>query len=590
MGCCCRKSRELKELEAELERLLCQKRSLDSKPLATEKTSEDSQFLLPDIFQFIDHDQYTSLKIIENLFSLLSGDIQIYQSLSHKIQNLSNLKHSERLIDYGNIRLEETNLQDQMVGFIKDQFKEIVEFFNFKYNEIEERIEKVQNLFGSNNDEMIEERENIVEGLKGVRDKGKIDLQGVVKGLKELDRIEKVLIRVESGLLALIKDDFFVLRLKEMEKELAEVVKSSLASVNSIKSVFGEATNTSENSILKSSELNELTFTTLLTSLTQYFKLLQDLETQKLQLINSNDSINQLNSIEKSLTKYLLNSDQLKSITQSRLNRVSRSSSEFSQLHQALFLKLDIGQKSIPGSIKILQKKFSDFLKSLEQQDHLLLEMTEKFNTIDKTVDEIELKFHEFLSSEIKDLYKNISNSEIEKKSELDEINEKLIQYTGETQKDLVQRLEFLLSKVLVTEEIEKIKLFTREIHSKELTRIKSELQDKVFNLTSNVDSLTNEKLLILNSFEATKSQLSITSEMTEDLMKTLNDKDLTLTSLKNSIASLKEQLGQISSDKTKLEDEVEDTRKELRECKKALRSKEHELSELQELISNPPT
>ena len=588
MGCCCRKSRELKELEAELERLLCQKRSLDSKPLATDRTSEDSPSLLPDLFNFIDHDQYTSLKIIENLFSLLSGDIQVYQSLSHKIQNLNSLKHSERLMNYGSIRIEETNLQDKMIGSLKEQFKELVEFFNFKYNEIEERIEKVESLFGDNKEEMIEERENIGKGLKAVWDKGKIDLPGVVKGLKELDRIEKMLVRVESGMVGLVKDDFFVLRLKEMERELAEVVRSSLASASGIKSVFGVAADASENSGLKSSELNELTFTTLLTSLTKHFKLLQDLESQKIQSVNSSEIVKQLDSIEKSLTKYLLSSDQLKSVTQSRLNRVSRSSSEFTQLHQALFLKLDTGNKSILGSVKILQKKFSDFLKSLEQQDQLLLEMTEKFNTIDKTVDEIELKFHEFVSAEVKDLYKNIGNTEIGKKGELDEINEKLIHYSGETHKDLVQRLEFLLSKLLITDNLEKIKQSTREFHSKELIRVKSELQEKVFDLSSQVDSLTNEKLLILNSFEATKSQLSITSEMTENLMNTLNTKDLTLTSLKNQIASLQEQLDQISSDKTKLEDEVTDTQKELRECKKTLRSKEHELSELQELVSNP--
>ena len=212
--------------------------------------------------------------------------------------------------------------------------------------------------------------------------------------------------------------------------------------------------------------------------------------------------------------------------------------------------------------------------------------MTEKFNQVDSIIDEIELKFHDYLTIEVKDLHKSASLLENSLRALLDETNEKLIQYREEAQKDLLERLNYLKGKIDLTENLEKIRNFVRDSNSKEIYRVRNEVQERINELQTKVDSLENEKNLISDAFNANKAQLGVTADMAEGLMKTLNEKEIAVSDLKNNIASLQKEIEQISEDKARVQDELDDLQKELRENKRSLRSKDHEIEELKESLS----
>jgi DNA repair exonuclease SbcCD ATPase subunit len=399
-----------------------------------------------------------------------------------------------------------------------------------------------------------------------------------------LEDLESSLRLIESFLPGLNLDPFFSLKLKDIDRSLNNFTKSSIQTFNSINLILGQSTEP-DLSPLKSLELNFETYQSLFESLSKQLTSLQSLETSKFQIIETQALTIQIKSIDDLLNSHFLSSEKDKEEACSRLKRLSRSSSDFSYLSSSVIFEIDSSQKSLKQNIEILEQKVKNYLKINKQQDRLVLEMTEKIAFFDQVLDEIEIKFQEFVAGEVKDLGKALISADVGIKAILEKTNEKLISYCEETQKDFSQRLKSFLEKVLLTEELEKVKSWARDLQNKEIARIKAENQEKINEISNKLDATENERLLMMNSLNTNKSQLLLVSGMKEELMKSSNEKDLLVASLKNNVASLEEKLQQNNEDKEKLQEEVDDLQKDLRECKKMLRNKEYEIAELRESI-----
>lgn len=581
MGACCIKAK--KDDPDDCSGVLLNKTDTSSEqtqpPLKIDSAS------MPDISKFIDYDQYITLKILETCFSISATDKNQLQILSHKAQNLSKLESESKLIQYSNLRVEETDLQKKLLTSIYENFKGFQEIVQKKFSAVENKIELIEKCM-KNSKWMEKERELAAEQFKEVQNWKKEDFHGLVEKFKKLEKISEDLEKVEKNL---CRGKEIQSGIKEIEKRVEFLARSSLAATHHFEVVFGEAVDVSNIDVMamKAVELEYSNFLGFFKSLEKHLDNLQELENLKNKALENNSIKDKLKAIDKTLTKHFLNSEQSKEAVSTRLNRVSRSQSEFAKPAFLEYLHFDISEQSIPATISILKEKAKKYLKSLENQDKVLLEMTEKFNTIDKIIDEVELKFQDYISCEVKELHKWVGNAENWVKSSLESLSEKLIQYEEETQHDLIARLESFQLKFSLTDDLNKIKSALKESHLKELNRVKSEMHERVNELNNKVAEISNEKNLLESNFVNVKQQLQKTSKITEDLLKDNNEKEILITTLKGNLCSADERLDQINQEKNQLQDEVDDIRKELRECKKALRSKEHELDELKESISS---
>ena len=588
MGCCfycCKKSKELKELEDELDMLVNQKRLLEMKVYSQSEKQEtesasSSTFTSTESVKFMDYDLYTSLKLIETTFPLITGESDAYHELSQKVQKIVNLKGHEKILKYGEARCEATEIQKKVLILFQEHFKELAEILRSKYNIIEERIEKIESLL-LNSESLLEERQTVIKKFKNIQN-GKKDFGKTLENLKGLEDIDRILNEIEKQLPGLNKDLYFELKLKEVENAFFGLNKTSCLTFSSLETVLGRGQGV-EVGLIKNAEIPQDTYSALFGSLAKYLSTLQDLETKKLEISCGQKIAEKLVSIDETLKTYFFQSEKNKELAFARLKRLSSSSSDFSFMSQFTSSDFDPASKSLLLNIEILDEKVQNYIKSVSTQDQLLVQMTEKLNSIESIIDEIELKFQEFLSAEVKDLYKLIVYSDQPMKHLLDKTNEQLIQYTEIAHRDLAERLEYFQNKVSLTEDLEKIKSSIRDSQSKELTRAKNEYLEKLSDLNNRLSLSENEKKLISDTLNTHRSQLLATTELSESLLKVTNEKDLFVTSLKNNIASLQENLQQTEEDKSKLQDEVDDLQKELRECKKQLRNKDHELAELKE-------
>lgn len=586
MGCCLCCKKKSKELEEDEENILIQqKRLLELKVYSQgEKQETESSSLSSnsDQLKFMDYDLYTSLKIIESFFSLTSGDIDIYHELSQKIQNIVNLKSQEKLVKYSEARTEVTEIQKRILTAFQENYKELTEIFMSKYNCTEERIEKIESLL-LNSEFLIEERQGVIKLFKDIWSEKK-DFVKVLQNFKKIEEIGYKLNEIERQLPGLHGDPLFNLKLKEVENAFLGLNKASCATFCTIGSVFGCDEEVDIGGI-KGAEIAFDTYIGMLNSLVKNLQALQELELKKNILSDSQKIIEKIVEVDEIVKKHFMQTEQNKEAAFGRLKRLSRSSSDFTFMSQFSSINFDIMNKAIAPNIDLLSQKMQNYISSLSTQDGIILEMTEKFNYIEQIIDEIEIKFQEFLSSEVKDLNKCIIFPDAKTKQFLEKTNEQLIQYTESAHKSLTERLEHFLTKVSLTEDLEKLKSSIRENQSKDLNKLKSDYQEKLNDLNNKLSSLENEKSLLTDSLNTHKSQLLTTKDLSDSLIKSINEKDLSLTSLKNNLASLQEQLQQMEEDKNKLQDEVDDLQKELRECKKQLRSKEYELADLKESL-----
>ena len=433
---------------------------------------------------------------------------------------------------------------------------------------------------------MSQERKAAIEEFKELKDPKKVDFCSLVEKIGKCEKICQELRKIER---VLFNGKDLAVRVKDVERKISMLSKTSLAATHHFEMVFGDSVDVGKIDVMamKSVELEISNFFGFFESLEMYLDNLQELENLKTKVLENNSIKDKLKEIDKTLTKHFLNSEQSKEVACSRLNRVSRSQSEYSKPSFLQFLQFEVSEKSIPATILILKDKAKKYLKSLENQDKILLEMTEKFNAIDKIVDEIELKFQDYISSEVKELHKFIGNSEAWVKSSLETLTEKVIQYEESPQHDLIARLATFQTKFNLTDNLAEIKSALKDSHFKELAKVKSDLHDKVNELNNKLDQVSNEKNLLESNFTTIKSQLKKSSKISEDLLKDMSEKEVIIMTLKGNINSHEETLNQILQEKNQLEDEVDELRKELRECKKNLRNKEHELSEIKENISN---
>ena len=138
MGACCFKPKQ-DNPDGDTGVLLNKKEypSPPSSPLLTQSSMQFSG----DLSKFIDYDQYTTLRLLETCFSILSINKDQLQTLSQKSQNILNLEPESKLIQYGHLRCEETDLQKKLITSIHDNYKTLQVVYLNKHSDLENRLE-----------------------------------------------------------------------------------------------------------------------------------------------------------------------------------------------------------------------------------------------------------------------------------------------------------------------------------------------------------------------------------------------------------------------------------------------------------------
>ena len=591
MGCCFSKSKELQELEDELGMLVAEKRRLEAlieEKITGEKTlaeTEHSFSIMLDIDRIIDKEQYATSKVLDYLHNFSGFEAEKIKVYTQRIIEISSLNGDEKIKKYADLRYEESEIERKMCTKVGEAHSKFVQSVNNKYREVDERIEALHRAL-KNGDYYSEKLRGIVGKFSSIPSDIKNDFESLVSKNELLDDIDKDIVEIEKSLPTFNKDIAIITNLKELSRILADVTKISLTFVKSLERKLGSSNQLEriDQNSLKPVEINLESYISVSESIISSLKNLEELETLKETILTSNKIEEELEQIDKELTMHFHDSNKHKDEALSRLNRVSRSASGNSSSMLLGLVKLALtSDHSLHKAAYLLKEKTIKLFKSSSEQDKNLLEMTEKFSRLEENLDEIELRIEEIVSSDIKDLLKSIPAGDKVNKSRLDEIQGKLAETRDRSDSDLLEHFTSLLKSIEIGQKIGNIRDSVRESQSKEIMKIRTDLQDKINELNSAISLLENDKRSLENVNSSLKASSEKTSEVAERMISSCKEKELEVSQLRNSLASLQEQYDQLNQEYGRVQDDIENLTKENRECKKNLRTKEHEIATLKE-------
>ncbi|OMJ90221.1 hypothetical protein SteCoe_7519 [Stentor coeruleus] len=581
MGCCITKEEEKANTEAEGGiNLISRDVMIDEKsPSHKEDTYDSVVCFLEDFEKTIDGDQYLTMKILECLSLICSRDSEAVKKISSRVTELVSLKTNSKLVKYFDLRIEETEIEKKCVKTIEENCKALQSIVGIKYTEIDERIDSLNSIIGHKNI-YCEERDSLKMAFSQINKVQKPELGSLINDLKDLLGIEKSLGAIERSLPKLNEDSLWLMRLKDLELSLGTFVKSSLNTLKNIEHIFGNCQNTEKVDVisLQNFEINTDTYTTLVESLKSWISNLHELEILKDSSITSNNIIQQLRNLDEKLSIYFFNAEGRKQSASDKFRRMSRKSTGLGMFIHEVLKHIDTTNKTLEETANQLCHKVNLFIKTAETQDNIITDMTDKLSDFDKKIDEIELKFSDYIENLSKELQKSTPIDEIDIRDNIDEIKKKIMAKEG---LDMIERLELLSMKIDFACEFVNIFKDIKELIAKDHVKGKNEILEKNNELSGKLALCENDKKNLKASIENLRLSYEKSCEITEKMTKGYAEKDMELASLKGSFSALTKNYDEVLQDKSREEEELENLTVQLRECKKALRAKESELNEL---------
>ena len=585
MGNCCLESKDKQKLEDEVSKLLSANKNLEAKLKTDTSVIKDALLeVLNDCERNIEKEQYITSKVFDFFQAFLETNTESSKKVSGWLTELPLVPRNKRIQRYTEIRYGETEETKSTCNRIYDSNKKLIDIVNQKYQEIDERIETIQRLLKGGtlyNEQMQSIRKSFEEIPKEVKQ----NFEFSIEKLSRLITVEKEIVKIEKALPDLSEDNLLILSLKEIEKGFLELTKHSTLLVKHLELKLGESK--SEKSFdlsLLDQYADAITYTLVAESIVKSIKNLQNLENLKEEILRHNEITIELQELDKMLANHFSKSVDSKEAACFKLNRLSQGKNESSLLFTQMLKYIEINNNSIPKAVRALKENTLKFLKASEEQDKVILEMTQKFEIFQLKFDDFELKVDEMLSSQLKDLSKSILHWDSNLKTSVDELKDELANNLKGPAKNLSEHISFLLTKIELTPRIGALRTQIRESWIKDIARIKAEHQDKVNDLVNSISLLESEKSALENSINTLQSNHEKATELVDKMIKTVREKETEIVYLKNSLASLQEQYDQMNEELRRSQDDIDRLTKENRDIKKNLRARENELAELKEI------
>lgn len=547
--------------------------------ISKEPTRESTACFFDDFDKIIDSDQYLTLKILECLSLMCNHESEDIKKIGSRVMELASLKNNSKLSKYFDLRIEETELQKKLAKNLEDHCKALQSFVSMKYTNIDERFEVVQDAIGNKNI-YSEERIALKSALDEINKIPKPEFGSLINDLKSLLVVEKSLIIIEKSLPKLNEDSLWLMRLKELEASLREFAKSSLNSLISIERIFGncQATDDIDVYFIQNFEVDTDTYTAFAESLKFWITNINELEIMKKSSLTSDNITQQLRELDEKISIYFFDAEERKQNASSKFKRMSRKSSGLGMFIHEVLKHIDTSDKTLEETANKLYQKVKQFIKTAESQDGIITDMTERLTEFDKKIDEIELKFSDYIENLGKELQKSMPLDEIDIRDSIDEIRKKVGSKEGS---DMFERLELFSMKIDLACEYVGIFKEIYELISKEHVKARNEAIEKNNELSNKLALCENDKNSLEDNLKNFKSSYEKSCEIAEKHTKGYIEKELENASLKASLNSLTLKYEEISEARSKETDEIENLNTQLRKCKKALRTKETELNDL---------
>ena len=231
---------------------------------------------------------------------------------------------------------------------------------------------------------------------------------------------------------------------------------------------------------------------------------------------------------------------------------------------------------------RLLEAQLAKFMPNRSAQSKLQGKLVREAEKMRDGIDDLDLQTEDIMTKTTREVANSILADDSRSRDTLDSIKKGLEEINESSPTNIPECIDRIAKRLELTEKLERLRRDLRERASKEINRLKGEIQDKLNDLATAKATIDGQK----TQYEAQIMLLQNTAELNASLVEKLTqesmEKERALSALKNTISDLKNESEQDKEDLQKLQEEVDSNNKELRNLRRVNKEKEAQIRDLQ--------
>lgn len=508
------------------------------------------------------------------------------KSLLSRISEIAEETDEARQIEnYVQLRLEESELVSSLCVKTQNLYDRLLQISKERETQLAVGISEVAGLVEKNNPELKAQLE-IIENKEGEYKKKNPEnaieqvllLSGRLSLEKELQRIKDEAKPSENSSEELIK------ALAALESRLY----SELKSLNSVLQDFSQEL-TPEQVSLKHLTEPQLanTIPGLLASLNMGLEGHSQLLASMSSVLCTTPIKSTLLSLQKLLeTEATLDDQETETVFSGifRLCGSSEDKAKAKKLRESRSLPTE--EKTLTVEIlKLLTSHLEKFLPVRTEQSKLQNKLIKDAGKMRDGIDDLDLQTEDIVGKSTREVANTILPDDSKSREALDGVRKGLEKVNEMSPTNIPDCIERITKRLEISEKLERLRRELRERSSKEINRLRGDVQDKLNELNTVKATIEGQR----TQYEAQIALLQNTADLNASLVEKLTqesvEKEKALGALKNSAADLKNQCDDLKEELEKLQEEMDVNNKELRNLRRVNKEKEGNIRDLQSAL-----
>lgn len=515
-------------------------------------------------------------------------------SSDQKLQAKSIVQRSEEIL-----KIEDEALKIQNYIHLRQEQSRLVQYLSSKQQNLSERLSKLDSERSSSIKQTITEVEILIEkNNPGLKSQLQVIIEKEQANLSaNLENMPETVLRLTGRLglereLQRIKDEAkpadnseaeMLKKLVEIESKLFAGLKNLL---NSLVEVAGEVKPTDFSEFKGRTEFGvSNTIPAVLASLIAGIDSVKEFSSAFESLLVDNPSkLSVLNSLDLLKQQSVLDDTETETVFSGlfRLVGSPEDKSKAKKLRESRSLVSKDHSKLIDLS-SLLSSHLSQFLTVRTSQSQLQSKLTKEAGNLREGIDDVDLSTEDIMNKALREVANSIMPDDSRSKSGLDSIRKSVEGVNEISATNIPETIERVTKRLENWEKLERLRRDLREKLSKEINRLKGDVQDKANELETARATIEGVK----TQYEAQLIMLQNTAEQHSALIEKLTqeaiDKEKDLSGWKNKTADLGNVIEGLKEDLEKLQDEVDSNNKELRNLRRVSKEKDAKIRDLEE-------
>lgn len=584
-NCCCQpdNQEETKDLDQSL-MSFNRKESSNERTIPTMTNEEIVKEFINGFGQIMHNEQKIASSFIHLLIEYLGnpGQYILEIGINTKINQMRDTMGGDKLNKYLELRLEESEMEQKLSDQLKQVAERLFEIDAEKGKQINNELSLLDAMI---NDEHVLKQQ--LDLLKSKEDEYSAQ-KGANLGQTALRLVNRINIERELTSIKVQLSDTQATavdpsKLREIDSLLSKVTKLVY---NNLVTVSEENMQSNSSEIYKE-ELNDSysqNFEQLLAKIESKIEVLSRMQGEIDNINEQNIAEHELNNFETDIKRF---ADEFNGARRNNLKILAKALGADEDVEFSYFPANEMKHRcGAYKAIAALKEKSSLFFTNLMDQDKVILDITDKVNEAQASLDTLNWKIEELIKQEIRDLSNSISSDQSELRDELDKIKAASNEVDNDPSLNLVKYIHQIVNKMKIMQEIEILRKLARENHSKEVSVLRNSFQFTLNQLETKRNSIESEHGQMFAKLKTLEENSEKDKVMLQKYSQLNSEQEIEISKLKNAMSTMAIDKQEKDEKILRLEDENQELEKSVMKNKKTLREKDNELRETADKLS----